>query len=167
MTELDELMELIQDTPDVVYFLRAQMANNARAADGGDWSDTEGQAPDRVASSKTVTTAPCSLDAMGAADAELAALAGWADRLGVVYSGRVWRCGGVVRGLVGDDMTVVWSLVDGFERWARQGWNGSPEMLAQLRSLRNTHRKYWGELDLLLMHRPETREQSWSEPGLF
>ncbi|KZM68466.1 hypothetical protein [Nocardia terpenica] len=167
MTELDELMDLIHDTPDVIYFLRAQMTNNARAADGRDWTDTERPTPDRVASSKTVTMAPCSLDAMSAADAEVSVLANWGDRLGVIYTGRVWRSHGVVRGLAGDDLTVVWSLVEGFTRWAREGWTGNADMLNQLRSVRNRHRKQWGDLDLLLMHRPESREQSWSEPGLF
>lgn len=168
MNELDELMGLILDTPDVVHFLRAQMEANAKAAAGNDWSDTERvESGDRVSCTVDPRKAPCNLGAMDAADLEYATLANWARAVGVPFFGRsMVRHGRIVGMAGGDSLNTLASIVRAFEALAREGWCGETRMLADMRAVRNANRKQWGELDLLLMTGGKETE-SFSVPGLF
>ncbi|MBF6330848.1 hypothetical protein [Nocardia transvalensis] len=167
MSDLDELMELVLDTPDVVYFLRAQMYANGKASAGADWSDKEREAADKVTAHRDPRKAPCNLGAMDAADLEFSTLANWAVALQLPFTGPVWRSGGRIVGLAGDSTVALWEIVRGVQLLAREGWPGETRMLDDMRRVRNANRKQWGDLDLLLMCDRGKAPESYSEPGLF
>ncbi|QIS21273.1 hypothetical protein [Nocardia terpenica] len=167
MSDLDELMELVMDTPDVVYFLRSQMYVNATASAGADWTDTERETADTVTAHRDPRKPPCNLSALDAADLEFATLANWAVTLRVPFTGPVWRSGGRIVGLVGDSTVALWEIVRGVQLLARDGWHGESRMLEDMRRVRNANRKQWGDLDLLLMGDRGKTPESYTEPGLF
>ncbi|KAA0021819.1 hypothetical protein [Antrihabitans cavernicola] len=167
---MTELEELISDTWDAVEFLRAQMFARAKPQDGAAQGDGERQETGREVSTgaKPKSKPPFNLDAMDAADAEVAALIGWADTLGLrgQYRGWVWRVNGVARGVLYDDTRAVRDVTKLLTDWLRAGGNAPDGMLDDIRSVRNTNRKNWPELDVFL-ERPIVERSRVDDPNQY
>lgn len=93
-------VELVEQTPDAVYWLRAQMTARPTLDDG-----------DARPSGKPGSKPPFRVAFMSAADREVAALAHWAEQYGVQVSTPLWRDGvGAARGVFPDYLDAVWEL---------------------------------------------------------
>lgn len=151
-------VELVSQVPDVVRWLRAHMVGRPTLGEGG--------RPAGKAQSKP----PFRIAYMSAADREVAALGYWCDRVGVHTSHHLWRWpDGRVRGVVGDDLSGVFDLVDQFTQVLLHGFVGGTDRVARpvvpegvlsdpvhgLWTVRSQHFNVWPELAAFL----QTAEQ--------
>lgn len=146
-----ELAALIADTWDAIEFLRSQMFNNARAADGNDQSDTMREEYEGVSTgSKPKSKPPMNLSALDAADAEMSVLVAWAEHCGIPYAGQVWRVQGYPRGVLYGDVRPARSLSWNISQLLLDGWVAPDGMLEDVRAVRFANLKAWPELDVYL-----------------
>lgn len=157
-----DAVELVNQIPDVVRWLRAHMVGRPMLGDGG---RPAGKAQSRP---------PFRIAYMSAADREVAALGYWCDRVGVHTSHHLWRWpDGRVRGVVGDDLSGVFDLVDQFTQVLLHGFVEDTDRVARpvvpkdvlsdplwgLWTVRSQHFNVWPELAAFL----HTAEQEVEE----
>ena len=135
----EELRKLIDQTPEVIHFLRSQIPYKPQMP-----RDSEGSS-----GGKPKSKPPLNLDAVDAADLELETLAYWAQESGINWRGRVWRVNGLVRGVLYDDALPVLDMVAGFGRLFDSGWVAPELMLGGVQAVRFAHFRLWPELDSL------------------
>lgn len=127
---MDELLHLVTTAPDVIGFLRSQVGAK-RVAESDD---------PRTSVDKPKSKPPLNVDALDAADLELATLAFWGGVCGVAHEGFVWRDrGGRVRGILYDDARPAVSLSRGFRKLLVSGWVPPVGMVEDVRSVRGKH----------------------------
>lgn len=142
---MNEVQRLVNQTPDVIAFLRSQVPFKRQPAADSVGSD----------GGKPSSRPPLNVDAVDAADVELAELALWAGRCGVLWSGFVWRRQGRVVGVLYDDSRPVRGMVDGFNRLWGSGWVEPVGMLEGLQAVRFASLRLWPELDSLFGVEPD------------
>ena len=164
-----EIEELVTDTLDAIAFPRAQMFARASPQDGNAQGDGERTEYGREVSTgaKPKSKPPFNVDAMDAADAEMAVLVRWAEALGIPYSGVVWRArSGDVKGVLYGDTRPARSLGVAIHEHVAAGWQAPTEMVDEIRAVRNGNRKAWPELDVFLS-RPEHERVADCDPDQY
>lgn len=162
-----ELAELVADSWDAIEFLRSQMLNNARAADGNDQSDMMREEYEGVSTgSKPKSKPPMNVSALDAADAEMSVLVAWAEHSGIPYVGQVWRVQGYPRGVLYGDLRPARSLSWNISQLLLDGWVAPDGMLDDIRAVRFANLKAWPELDVYLT-KPLDEPVVVEEPALF
>lgn len=153
---MESLKVLIEQTPDVIDFLRSLV-------------DVKPQPPvDREGAQliKPHSTPPLNIDAVDAADLELATLAHWGGVCGVPWQGCVWRdSGGRVRGVLYGDSKPARTLVAGFTGMFRTGWSPPDGMLESIQAVRFQHYRLFPGLDARFGEVPDVVEPV--QPQLF
>ena len=122
----EELRKLIDQTPEVIRFLRSQIPFKPQMP-----RDSEGSS-----GGKPKSKPPLNLDAVDAADVELATLAMWADVCEIPYDGWVRRVNGVPVGVLYDDLRPVLGMVAGFGERFDEGMPVPEGMLWDLQAVR-------------------------------
>jgi hypothetical protein len=165
---MNELVDLVKDSPDVIEFLRRQAYANASAQAGMDQSDSmRVEDADRVSTGgRPKSKPPLNLDAVDCADAELAVLVLWADWEGIPYRGWVnrnptdGRPMGVLYGDLRPAKDIAAWLVGHPEFEPAEGF------VDAVRAVRNGNRMGWPELDVFLSSEADFVVRSL-EPVLF
>lgn len=145
--------ELVAQVPDVVGWLRDRMVGRPQLGEGG--------RPSGKAQSKP----PFRIAFMAAADREVAALGYWCDQMNIHTSCHMWRWpDGRVRGVVGDDLSGVFDLVNQFTQVLTSGFVEGTDRVARpmvpdnvlsdpkfgLWTVRSQHYRLWPELAAFL-----------------
>ncbi|MFC9761671.1 hypothetical protein [Rhodococcus jostii] len=135
----EELRKLIYQTPDVIGFLRSQIPHKSQPA--ADQEPTVGGKPK--------SKPPLNVDAIDAADTELATLAMWAQACRIPYRGWVRRVNGIPVGILYDDHRPVHDMVEGFEYRFDTGMPEPEGMLWDMQAVRWANFRTFPQLNSL------------------
>lgn len=188
---MDEVEELINDTYDAVFWIRERISpfvvksdsksNGLLEEDGRDfgkhstWNigaviaengDPESMIPmERVSTGeKPKSKPPCNVDAIDDADMEVAALAVAYSSLGRSFPRPVWRVGGIVRGVLYEDLRPIRRMSKELLDQYREGWRPTSSQLEELQRVRYGNFRKYPELDVFLsINRNGESHRTWPD----
>lgn len=174
---MDEVEELINDTYDAVSWIRERISpfvvksdsksnnlvteSDASSGKHSKWNIGAGitadDDPENIIPMERVSTGekpkskpPCNVNAIDDADDEVAALAVVYSSLGRSFPRPVWRVGGIVRGVLYEDLRPIRRMSKELLDEYREGWRPTIRELEELQRVRYGNFRKYPELDVFL-----------------